>query len=70
MSPGDFDTLEGVQQVKVTSRHVELQVASDKEVRPALSQLALQKGWVILSLQQQEDSMEKVFQELTGGTQA
>ena len=67
VSPEDFDTLEGVQQVKVTGRHVELHVASDKEVRPALSQLALQKGWVILSLQQQEDSMEKVFQELTGG---
>ncbi|MDN4164931.1 gliding motility-associated ABC transporter ATP-binding subunit GldA [Cytophagales bacterium LB-30] len=64
----DFAALEGVQQVKVAGAKVSLQIASDKEVRPALSQLALQKGWVILSLQQQEDSMEKVFQELTGGT--
>jgi len=55
----------GVVSVSQQGKLFKLYVEGDKEIRPLISKLAGEQGWITLSLSQEEDSMEKVFQELT-----
>lgn len=55
----------GVVSVSQQGKLFRLNVEGDKEIRPLISKLAGEQGWITLSLSQEEDSMEKVFQELT-----
>ncbi len=54
----------GVKQIKHSGNKYILKAATD--VREQLSILAAQKGWILLSMSIEEDSLETVFQKLTG----
>lgn len=54
----------GVKQIKHSGNKYILKAATD--VREQLSILAAQKGWILLSMSLEEDSLETVFQKLTG----
>ena len=49
----------------ITDHKYKIVTSGKEDMRPKISQLAYEKGWSLLSLQQTERSMENVFQELT-----
>ncbi|MFN7313313.1 MAG: gliding motility-associated ABC transporter ATP-binding subunit GldA [Bacteroidota bacterium] len=55
--------LSGVRQVKQKGKKFILSCADD--IREQLSALAAQEGWILLSMNLEEDSLEEVFQKLT-----
>ena len=44
---------------------VSLSVLGDEELRPVISQLAQQEGWVLWELHKNQISLERLFRELT-----
>lgn len=64
INTNDIKQISGVKQVKQTgNKYI---IKADKDVREQLSILASQKAWVLLSMNIEEDSLESVFQKLTG----
>ena len=57
----------GVLSVSVSKTTAMLELDSQREVRPALAQLATKQEWGLLELVQEADSVEATFQALTSG---
>ncbi len=58
--------LAGVRKVQQLASHrYQIHTDTKQDVRPALSQLAYEKKWTIIALQQEEQTLESVFQNLT-----
>ena len=54
----------GVKQVKQTGN--KYFIKAERDVREQISVLSSQHSWVLLSMSLEEDSLESVFQKLTG----
>lgn len=65
VNPSLLEQISGVVSVRQQGKLFKISVDGEQEIRPQVSKLAGEQGWITLSLSQEEDSMEKVFQELT-----
>jgi ABC-2 type transport system ATP-binding protein len=66
INPDDLQTIEGIiaiEQIKPNTYQIRSE--KEKDVRSQIFKLAAEKSWALLSLQQQEASLENVFRELT-----
>lgn len=63
-----LQAISGVQQVsRVSDKVWHLTASSSVDIRPAISKFASDNNLTLLSLHREEQKLEKVFQELTGG---
>jgi ABC-2 type transport system ATP-binding protein len=61
-----LQTLPGISRVEVETDHTyRIRATVGTDQRGAISRLAAQQGWVLLGLRQEEQSLEKIFGELT-----
>ncbi len=59
-------TLEGVLKIETLSeKKYRIFASADKELRGEIFKFAAEKNWVLLGLQQEESSLESIFQQLT-----
>lgn len=64
----EFNQLQGIQEIRlIASNTWEIQSDGKKDVRQQLFAFAVSRGLNIRSLQKVENSLEQIFQELTGG---
>jgi ABC-2 type transport system ATP-binding protein len=59
----DLATLQGIQEIK--GKGNQYSIKAKKDLREQLFKLAADKGWVILSMQLEEQNLEEIFQQLT-----
>lgn len=61
----DLASIKGVTSVKGDGLNYTLSTKGDEDLREVLFKLAAEKGWVILSMQRNEQHLEDIFYELT-----
>jgi len=52
----------------IDARKIRLTIDADKDIRPSLLKLAGENSWPLLGIQQEENSLENIFKELTQET--
>ncbi len=57
--------LEGVSDVRLTDQAYAIYAASEEDIRPRIFRFAVDQGLIILSMEQQEESLEDVFRQMT-----
>lgn len=63
---GDLRSIKGVKNVMQNGvKSYQLEAASDANIQESIYQTAVQKGWVILELRQEDTSLEQIFRQLT-----
>lgn len=72
-SPVDLAQLEAIPGVleieNITAQKYRISSNNEEDIRAAISKLALESQWTLLGLQQEENSLEKVFRKLTESSQ-
>lgn len=66
VSASNLKNLKGVKKViKLSDKNFEVYTSDNKDVRPIISQFAIDNSNLVLSMQKREQKMEDVFQNLT-----
>ncbi len=64
-----LQSLVGVQAVQIQTGHIyELLTDGSIDIRASIFQLAVQQGWILIGLKQEENTLEDVFRQLTQAT--
>ena len=66
VNPSLFDDLPGVKNIsKLSDTKFRIESSSKEDIRPAVFQFAVDKGLTVISLHQEKQNLENVFQQLT-----